>query len=379
MNILYVTNTLHRGGAEAHLLLLGTGLQARGAICEIAYLRSIVSGGSIDLRDTFESAGIKTHYLNCEKSYDPRSGLRLNRLLATRKWDILHSHLPRADAAAIMCKVIHPRQTWISTIHHPYDNAYAGARLMPAMAPMWKRADGVIAVSEPVRQWSIRRLGLSADRVRTIQHGIDIEPGVRARAGRLEGTAIEHRCCIGSIGRYEERKGHETLILAMVTVLKRFPNAQLKIAGHDPWGHGDVLRKMIVDLNLEQHVQLTGFITDKERFFSEIDVFAFASRSEGFGIVVLEAMHAGIPAIVSNISPLNEIICPGTSGLVADLENPRSFANAIMSLFENREYMRRIAVEGQRRVATEFSQERMVEKTLGYYHDVLDRRTAATA
>jgi glycosyltransferase involved in cell wall biosynthesis len=89
-------------------------------------------------------------------------------------------------------------------------------------------------------------------------------------------------------------------------------------------------------------------------------------------------MQAGVPAIVSNISPLNEIICPGTSGLVAEPENPRSFANAVITLFENREYMHRIAAEGQRRVATEFSQERMVEKTLGYYHDVIDRRTAAT-
>jgi glycosyltransferase involved in cell wall biosynthesis len=340
----------------------------------VAYLRSTVSGGSVDLRDAFESAGIRTHYLNCEKSYDLRSGLRLNRLLTAQKWDVLHSHLPRADAAAAMCKVIHSRQTWISTIHHPYDNAYSGAPLMSAMAPMWKRADGVIAVSEPVRQWAIDRLGLSADRVRTIQHGVDIEPDMGGRGSRSDS---ENCFRIGSIGRYEERKGHETLILAMVTVLKRFPTAQLKIAGHDPWGHGEVLRKLIVDLNLEEHVQLMGFMTDKERFFSDIEVFAFASRAEGFGIVVLEAMQAGVPAIVSNISPLNEIVCPGVSGLVAERENPRSFANAIISLFENREYMKRIAAEGRRRVATEFSKERMVEKTVRYYHDVIDRRRAA--
>lgn len=370
MNVLYVINTLHKGGAEAHLLLLARGLRSHGVNCEVAYLRSDVGGGSVDLRDVFEDAGIKTHYLGCERSYDPRSGIRLNRLLASRPWDVLHSHLPRADAAALQCKLLNKRLKWISTLHHPYDNAYAGAPLLPLMAPMWRWADGVIAVSESVRQWSIVRLRLRADLVCTIVHGLELEAGSEKNAPA--GTPRDG-FRIGSIGRYEERKGHETLILAMVTVLKHFPNAQLKIAGHDPWGYGDKLRKLIVDLNLEDHVQLAGFMNNKKAFFSEIDVFAFASRSEGFGIVVLEAMEAGIPAIVSNISPLNEIVCPGESGLVADLDNPRSFADAIMSLFQNRDYMRRIGLTGRQRVASEFSQQRMVDKTLQLYHDVLAR------
>src|SRR4051812_41767542 len=144
MNVLYVTNTLHRGGAEAHLLLLATGLQTHGVTCEVAYLRSAVAGGSVNLRDTFENSRIKTHYLGCENSYDPRSGWRLNRLLATRKWDVLHSHLPRADAAAAVRKLVHPSPTWSSTIHHPYGNAHAGAALSPAMAPLRRLAGRVI-------------------------------------------------------------------------------------------------------------------------------------------------------------------------------------------------------------------------------------------
>lgn len=374
MNVLCVINTLHKGGAEAHLLLLAKGLLSRGVTCEVAYLRSAVGGGSVDLRDTFEDAGIRTHYLECERSYDPRSGIRLGRLLASKEWDVLHSHLPRADAAAVFCKLTHRRQTWISTLHHPYDNAYAGAPLITAMAPMWRQADGIIAVSEAVRQWAIARLKVSAERVHTIVHGIDVEARNQTRWETSGGSSTGDRCCVGSIGRYEERKGHETLILAMVSVLKQFPGAHLRIAGHDPWGHGGVLRKLIVDLNLEQHVHLVGFMEDKEQFFSDIDVFAFASRSEGFGIVVLEAMEAGIPVVVSNISPLNEIIRPGTSGLVAEREDPRSFADAIVSLFRDRTYMRQIAEGGRQRVASEFSQGRMVDRTLQYYLDVVNSR-----
>ena len=317
MKILYVINTLHKGGAEAHLLLLTRGLQSRGLTCEVAFLRSTDAGGSVDLRGAFEDAGIRTHYLRCDNSFDPRAAVRLSRLLGTQKWDLLHSHLPRADAAAAACRLFKSRQAWISTVHHPYDeaNAYSGARVIPALAPMWRMADGIIAVSEPVRHWCIHTLGVEPGAVRTIVHGIDLDQ--RDCAATISPPATRSSYCIGSIGRYEQRKGHETLIRAMVPILKEFPDAQLRIAGHDPWGYGDVLRRLIAELHLEEHVHLAGFTSDKDAFLSSIDVFAFASRSEGFGIVLLEAMNAGKPSVVSDIPPLTDIISPGTGGLAA--------------------------------------------------------------
>ncbi len=377
MRVLQVTNTLHRGGAEAHLLLLAKGLQSRGVMCDVAFLRAAVTGGSPDLRQTFEDAGIRTHYLGCEHSYDVRAAVRLNRLLATQNWDVLHSHLPRCDAAAAACRLFSSSRTWISTLHHPYDsddNAYSAGRWIGTLAPMWRLADGVIAVSEPVRQWAIERLGLGPDAVRTIVHGIDIEAQRQSAAPRSASKSRTHYC-IGSIGRYEERKGHETLIRAMATVLQEFPDAELKIAGHDPWGHGEALQRMIGELRLNQHVHLVGFV-DNAAFLSDVDVFAFASRSEGFGIVLLEAMVAGKPAVVSDISPLNSIICAGKSGLVADRDDPSSFAHAILSLLRDEGYRRRIAEEGKRRVAAEFSQEAMVDNTLQYYRDVMGMKGA---
>ncbi len=373
MNILYITNTLHKGGTEVHLLLLASGLQAMGVTCEVAFLRSKVIGGSVDLRDDFDKAGIRTHYLRCESSYDLRIGIRLNRLLGKRKWDVLHSHLPRADGAAALCKLVNPEQIWISTLHHPYDNAYSAAVMIPAMAPMWRMADGIIAVSEPVRQWSIQRLGVLPDAVRTIVHGIDIDANADASKRMTDVPSKRKRYCIGTIGRYEARKGHETLIRAMPDILRRFPEAELKIAGHDPWGYGESLKDLITKLNLENHVQLVGFVRDKHAFFSGIDVFAFASLSEGFGIVVLEAMAAGKPPVVSNISPLNTIITPGVSGLVAESQEPEGFAKAIISLFQDEHYLWRMGSEGVKRVAAEFSTAKMIERTFQYYLDVLRR------
>jgi len=371
VNILYITNTLHKGGAEQHLLVLTKGLQTYGVKSEVVFLRSKVPGGSIDLRKDFEKAGMKTHYILGEHSYDPRIGIRLRRLLGQKKWDLLHSHLPRADSAAAWCKLFDLKIPWISTLHHPYDNAYSAARLIPILAPIWRLADGIIAVSEPVRNWSIRRLGVRPDKVHTIEHGVDIEPKIESPKQKTVQNSSRGKLCIGSIGRYEERKGHQTLIRAMPYIIKVFPDVELKIAGHDPWGYGKILKKLICELGLEKHVRLVGYITDKNKFFSEIDVFAFASLKEGFGIVVLEAMAAAKAVVVSNILPLKEIICPGVSGLVAE-QYPEDFANVIISLFKNPDEMYRIGTEAVKRVEAEFSTTKMIQRTFQYYNRILN-------
>ena len=377
MHVLQVTNTLHKGGTETHLLDLTTGLRDLGVTCEVAFLRSVVAGGSPDLREAFEAAGIRTHYLACESPYDLRAPVRLRRLLAARNWDILHSHLPRSDAAAAVCRLLDSRQTWIATLHHPYDSdddAYAGRRWVRPMAPMWRLADGVIAVSESLRQWGITRLGLSPARVRTIVHGIEVGAPGPSSMSPTASVAPRLRYRIGAIGRYERRKGHDTLIRSMITILKHFPDAELRLAGHDPWGYGAVLKRLIDDLGVQGQVRLVGYVSDKDTFFADIDVFAFASRSEGFGIVVLEAMAAGKAVVVSNIAPLNEIVQPDQSGLVADSDDPDGFAAAIVGLFRDPARLECFGREAQRRVRTEFSRTRMVARTLDYYRAVLHHR-----
>ena len=84
----------------------------------------------------------------------------------------------------------HPVPWEFSTLHHPYDNAYAGAPFIPFLAPMWRRADGIIAVSEPVREWAIRRLGVAPERVRTIVEPLLAERSIGLYDLELSGSNL---------------------------------------------------------------------------------------------------------------------------------------------------------------------------------------------
>jgi glycosyltransferase involved in cell wall biosynthesis len=185
-----------------------------------------------------------------------------------------------------------------------------------------------------------------------------------------DGTAV-----IGSIGRLEPRKGHDCLIRAMPATLEHAPNACLVIAGHDPWKYGKHLQTLIEQLRLQEKVRLAGFQADVASFLSGLDVFALASRSEGFGQVVIEAMAAGKPVVVNKIPPLTEIVADDETGILVDPEKPAAFARAISRLLANADEARQMGRRGRERVQSHFSAEKMATNTTLLYDELVGTRS----
>jgi glycosyltransferase involved in cell wall biosynthesis len=149
------------------------------------------------------------------------------------------------------------------------------------------------------------------------------------------------------------------------------PHALLLIAGHDPSGYSQTLQGLVGRLELDWRVRLVGFQSNIPSFLQTLDVFAFASRSEGFGQVVIEAMAAGKPVVASRISPLTEIVSDGKTGLLVQPNDPQAFANAIMWLLAHPAEAQQIGRAGQERVRTHFSAKRMSDETWSLYNQLI--------
>ena len=211
------------------------------------------------------------------------------------------------------------------------------------MRAAYRKADAIIAISGAVKGWLHDDLGICADKVNIIHYGIEPERfAVVIRADWKTGQP-NRRSVIGSIGRLEPGKNFECLIHAMKSVRTQLPNASLLIAGHDIEGYGKKLEKLIVELDLAEHVRVIGFQNDVPSFLRGMDVFAFASRTEGFGQVVIEAMASGTPVVVSRIAPLTEIVKEGDNGLLVDPDDPPGFARAIIWLLNHPEETQQIS------------------------------------
>ena len=95
------------------------------------------------------------------------------------------------------------------------------------------------------------------------------------------------------------------------------------------------------------------------------DLFVFPSRYEGLGIAVLEAHMAELPVIVSDAGPLPEIVRDAVDGLVVAEGDAAALAAATSWALANPQRMREMAASGRERVAAEFSEREMIERTLG--------------
>jgi glycosyltransferase involved in cell wall biosynthesis len=371
MKALHVINTLSVGGAELHLLTLCRHLKRHGVDVVVAYLREHIKG-SRSLRQDFEAEGIRLVDLRADGRYDMRFPLRVARLLRSEQPNLLHTHLPRADFAGAIGHWLQPSIPWVCSVHNIYDVHWSGKRTLQLLNWVWRRADAVIAISQAVEDWLVQERHVPARNVTVIHYGIESERFVRPdtdlrKMWRLDGYAV-----VGSIGRLEHRKAHDCLIRAMPVLHNQVPGAALLIAGHDPWGYGESLQALIDGLGLQEQVRLVGFQRDVPAFLQAVDIFAFASRSEGFGQVVVEAMAAGKPVVVSRIPPLTEIVVDRENGLFVDPDDPQGFANALVWLLTHPEKAQHMGKRGQERVWQRFSAARMAEETLALYASLLD-------
>jgi glycosyltransferase involved in cell wall biosynthesis len=369
--VLHLINTLSAGGAELHLLTLCRHLKRLGVEVTVAYLKE--GRGSRPLRPDFEAAGIPVFYLGGEGVDFVRPWLQLHRLLKQEKPDILHTHLPRADLLGFLTRLSGFSSPWVCSVHDIHSKSWRGRWALPFFGSVWRRADKVIAISEAVKSWLVQGYRLESEKVQVVYYGIEPERWCSpSRDLRFEWKLAE-KLLVGSVGRLESRKGHDLLIRAMPFIAQRFPQTMLLIAGHDPWGYGRVLESLVTQLGMEKHVRFLGFQDDIPSFLHAIDVFAFASRSEGFGQVVIEAMAAGKPVVVSRIAPLTEIVIDGETGFYAEPENPESFAEKILWFLSYREEAQNMGKRGREVVRKQFSAETMASAVLAIYQEVFRR------
>jgi glycosyltransferase involved in cell wall biosynthesis len=369
VKILQLINTLAAGGAELHLLALCRYLRRQGLEVSVACLREQVKE-SRPLRPDFEREHIRVIDLQADNRYDWRFLGRLARLLKRERPDILHTHLPRADIAAALIHRLTYSPAFICSVHGIYRQRWFGPWAAPLMRWAYHEAEGVIAISAAVQHWLGQDLGVVADKVTVIHYGIEPEQfacppmncrGMWARQGQV---------IVGSLGRMEAGKGFDCLIRAISIVQRHLPDVLLLIAGHDLSGYRPRLQALIAKQGLAEAVRLMGFQSDVPSFLHALDAFAFASRSEGFGQVVIEAMAAGKPVVASRIPPLTEIVLDKETGLLVEPDDPQAFADAITWLCSHPAEARAMGQRGQERVSQQFSAEVMAVKTLSLYQRI---------
>jgi glycosyltransferase involved in cell wall biosynthesis len=151
-----------------------------------------------------------------------------------------------------------------------------------------------------------------------------------------------------SLGRISHKKGIDILIRALPAIAERGPDVRLVIAGPDDEGLTSQLCALASAEGVEHLVVFTGMLREYERLaaFAAASVWALPSKTENFGNVVIEAMAAGVPVVISPEVNLASEIASVRAGLVRE-RIPERFAEAITSLLENEDLRSELVSRGR--------------------------------
>ena len=236
----------------------------------------------------------------------------------------------------------------VVTPHSDPGGATTSKRLFDRVVPPLtiRRASRVIALTS-VEAENLVRLGVPSDRIRIIPNGVDLKEfaGLPPRRPNSDTTELLF------VGRcYPRQKGLEYLVKALPFLRSR-ESIRLTIVGED-WGGVAMLQSLARALGVERQIAFRGALPRDEviQAYASADIFVLPSLFEPFGIVLLEAMAAGLPVVASSVGGIVDVVADGKTGLLIPPGKPLALAAGLEQLISDSSLRARMAEEARRRV-----------------------------
>lgn len=231
-----------------------------------------------------------------------------------------------------------------------------------------RRSSSIIAVSGSVGDFLVKSGMAAKGKVQIIPNGIEIVGSGEQGAGRKikEGNKAP---IIGTIGNLNVQKGQKYLVEAMTEIHKRYPLATLEIIGEGPLRED--LESLAEDLKIENRVTLLGAKKDVFAHLKHWDVFVLPSIAETFGIVILEAMQAGVPVVASKVGGILDIIEHKSEGILVPPRDPAKIAEAIKEILDHPSLAAKLKKAGKARVK-DFDWKKVIKEIEELYFTIVE-------
>jgi glycosyltransferase involved in cell wall biosynthesis len=363
LGVMHLTDTLLPGGAEQMAVNLVNAMPRRRYRMHLCTTR----------REGPLAAQIDPAVGRCclkrEHRFDLLALGRLLTYIKRNRIDILHGHGNSLFIAALASLFPpYPRVIW----HEHY-----GAHAVNNHAP-WpfrfavKRVSGVIAVNQPLAEWSRRNLRVPDERVWYIPNFVG-EPEPNGEPCELPETPGPR---IVSVANFRAEKDQLTLIRAMALVVQRVPAAQLLLVGTaiDP-AYLDLLKLEIERQALKQHVHFLGLRPDVPAILGACDIGVLSSAAEGLPMALLEYGLAGLGVVATDVGQCADVLGNGHAGWLVPPASAEELAAAIVELLLSSDLRSRLGGRLKRRVADVYCAERVIKQICAVYEAVMSAPT----
>ncbi len=308
----------------------------------------------------------------------PRSFFRIREILHRQKFDVIHLQEPLTPGIPWWTLLLAhrlPNTVTVGTFHAYRDKPNWLHRSGHAvLGKFFTQLDGLIAVSGAARDFATQ---MFPGDYQIIPNGIDLKRfGNRHRILSHAGVPNSPKSTILFVGRQDKRKGFSTLFEAFLKIKPDYPHLKLQVVGPFECHVKNFYQKLARKQGVTD-IQFTGYISPEKvpDYYHNADIFCAPSIGfESFGIVLLEAMAAGIPVVASDIVGYRAVVKDGREGLLVPPGQVDTLSKALRHLLdhpEQRRKMRKFGIE----TARQYSWDQIIDKILNVYVNTIETRS----
>ncbi len=284
------------------------------------------------------------------------SAMKLARIIDSNKIDVIHIHWSRDFNLAVFAKLFSSRNVKLIYTRHMAitrhkDDIYHNF--------LYRHVDRFVVITKQLMTEATEFLPLPASKIKLLYHGLNKpeSKSVNCEKFKLRSNTklILH---LAIFSRIEEGKGQHLLVEAVNRLSNNNKEIHVTVIGHVmDQTYFQALQKSISNYNLTEQFHYHQFLDKASSYMSCFDAVVLTTYAETFGLVLIEAMQSGVAVIGSNAGGVPEIINDKVTGLLFESKNVESLSKKIEYYYDNPESRREIAIQGQRFVELNFSEE----------------------
>ncbi|MBN1990362.1 MAG: glycosyltransferase [Bacteroidales bacterium] len=365
MKVLHVINTIEAGGAERLVAELAIQNHKLGVDTYVYILKKTKINFFLD---TFLSNNVNYTFSKRNSFYDVRHIFDIAKFIRNNKIDIIHAHLSFSLYYVALAKYLFFLPVKLITTEHSTNNNRRKLIVFKLLDTfIYKRYDLIIAITEDTKIKLNNWVNATKFNSVTIINGINIKNFQNSVpiALRDELKLTPDKKLLLNVGRFREAKNQKLLFESLTYLPEEYILVLI--------GTGSLLdeyKQYVNDLLISDRVFFLGAKSNVEQYYKSSDLFILPSKWEGFGLVAVEAMAAGIPILVSNVPGLSDVV--GNGGFLFESENVHDLVQKILFINNNPEEVKKRKYAASLRVM-DFSIETMAEKYLEQYNHILSR------
>lgn len=335
MRIVHIINSEQVGGAERFLVHIWRASRGTHSLDHELWVLRRGRDARHDLLDEAAACGVPVRIVEVRGNLDVRTAGRLARMLRETRPEAVHTHLVLAGFVGRIAAL----RAGVPRVVASEQNIYqAKARWPWRLLERRLAARGalVVACSCAVRDHLVAAVGVPPDRVVVVPNAIDpadYDSGLRPDTPRLRLDPEEF--IVGTVGRLHPQKGQDVLLAAFAALEPAKRRLRLVIVGEGALRPR--LERLAETLGVGPRVSFVPWQRRIAPLYGQMDLFAFPSRYEGFGIALLEAMWMGLPAVASRTGGIPEFAVDGETALLVRPGEPGALTEAMIRLVDDPE------------------------------------------